>query len=163
MLSTDTALERGFTSRPQGHGTSCPTPFWSAAKGSCFKIPLSIYIGRNLATSSRLCRSHLCKVVGAEREEIGFGSYLVSRKCCTWYLIMVPVILYGSILLCKHLLNGFLDDILCALNSCTIPVRGTMISGCLDTLFFQIDGSLDDGTGLHLGDFGIEVAQTTTA
>src|SRR5690554_4315023 len=87
MLAADTAFERGLHFASLGHSHAhqlSHTVLIEHGEGIMLEDPLVDVHRQELGyVVATVTKGHLCKVVDAKREEVGFGSDLVCRECRT--------------------------------------------------------------------------------
>src|SRR5699024_2642359 len=103
------------------------------------------------------------QVVGAEAEEVSFLGNLASGQSSTRNLDHgADLVLHVNASLSDQLVSGLDNDVLDELELLDLAhqrnhdVRGDHLAG----LSRNLQSSLDDGIGLHLGDLGVGDAQT---
>ena len=114
---------------------------------------------------ARESQGHLRQVIGSEREELCNLGYLIGRNCRTRNLdhrtdhIVDPVVALG-----EDLFGRTVDDLLLVTELLVVAhQRNHDLDMYRNARCADIHRCLDNGTGLHLGDFGIGVAQTAAA
>ena len=119
--------------------------------------------GEELASViTRVTKGHLGQVVGTEREEVYHLCDLVGNEGGTRNLNHGTYLVgNGLTALGKYLLSNAVDDVGLHLDLVLHTNQGNHDLGVnVDALSLHVESGLDDSAGLHLGDFGIGVAQT---
>ena len=110
---------------------------------------------------------HLGQVVGAEGEELGLGGDLVGGQSGARDLDHgADVVLHVDAGLCDQLVGGGGHDVLDELQLLDLADQRDHDLGLdivLRMLLVDVDGGVDDGGGLHLGDLRIGDGQTAAA
>ena len=114
---------------------------------------------------ARESEGHLGKVVGTEREEVGYGSNLISYESSTGNLDHGTYFIgYALSFFLKHLGGSDIDDVCLVLDFLEGAYeRNHDFREYFDTASLNCKSGLNDGTGLHFGDLRIGNAETASA
>src|SRR5690554_1687308 len=168
VFTTDTALEcRAYLSSfLNSHTNQLSHPVLiNHGKRILFKDSLvDIHRQEFSHVVAAVAEGHLREVIGSKREEIGLLRDLVRRERCTRdFDHCTDLVFHRIFLFVEYFLDSLFDDILLGFKLVDNPrERHHNLGNRLNTFFLQFQGSFHDGTRLHLGNLGIEVAKTAS-
>ena len=165
MFAADAKLDvgAGFTAFLYGHlnqfaNTIAVEHFeWIVFQNS----ELFIHLEELAGIVARVAKGHLSEVVCSKAEEFGrLGNLIGGYRCAGYFDHCTHKVFDAVVAFGKNSLGSIADDLFLHTHFCKgSGERNHDLGKRFDATGFEVECSFDDGTRLHLGDFGIGIAQ----